>query len=135
MCPGCGTNHLDLFPTAFSALANPTVGVIDVTWKYVDCPITSALSLVNKDGVSAYYFAMQVVNSNKRVASLEVSTNGGSTWLSTVRQTYNFFDISSGTGTTTVDVKITSIDGDVLIIDSVKIAAGASTKASRNFPS
>ncbi len=91
--------------------------------------------MVNKDGVSAYYFAMQVVNSNKRVASLEVSTNGGSTWLSTVRQTYNFFDISSGTGTTTVDVKITSIDGDVLIIDSVKIAAGASTKASRNFPS
>jgi expansin len=128
-------NHLDLFPDAFADLANPTTGVIDVTWDYVDCPITSALSVHNKEGVSAYWFSMQVVNANKAVASLEVSTDGGSTWQTTTRQTYNFFENSSGFGTTTVDVKITSVDGDIVIVNDVTVSSGGSTTASSNFGS
>ena len=31
-CPGCGENHLDLYPDAFAKLADPSTGVIDVTW-------------------------------------------------------------------------------------------------------
>jgi expansin (peptidoglycan-binding protein) len=103
-CPGCGLNHLDLFPDAFSTLANPTTGVIDVTWSYIVCPITTPLQLHNKEGVSAYWFSMQVVNANKAVTSLEVSTDGGNTWQGTTRQVYNFFENSSGFRTTTVDV-------------------------------
>ncbi|KAG0650525.1 Expansin 5 [Hyphodiscus hymeniophilus] len=134
-CPGCGTNHLDLFPDAFADLANPSTGIIDVTWDYVDCPITSALSVHNKEGVSAYWFSMQVINANKAVASLDVSTDGGSTWQTTTRQTYNFFENSSGFGTTTVDVKIISVDGDIVIVNNVGISSGASTTASSNFGS
>ncbi|KUJ14269.1 uncharacterized protein LY89DRAFT_649993 [Mollisia scopiformis] len=134
-CPGCGTNHLDLFPDAFAALANPTTGVIDVTWEYVDCPITSPLEVHNKEGVSAYWFSMQVVNANQAVSSLEVSTDGGSTWQSTTRQTYNFFEQSSGFGTTTVDIKVTSDSGDVVIVNNVDVSSGASTTASGNFGS
>jgi len=134
-CPGCGLNHLDLFPDAFASLANPTTGVISVTWSFIDCGITSPLQLHNKDGVSAYWFSMQVVNANKAVASLEVSIDGGSTWTGTVRQSYNFFEYSSGFGTTTVDVKVTSVDGDVIIVNGVEVASGASTTASSNFPS
>ncbi|CZR64027.1 related to B2-aldehyde-forming enzyme [Phialocephala subalpina] len=132
-CPGCGTNHLDLFPDAFAALADPTTGVIDVTWDYVDCPITSPLEVHNKEGVSAYWFSMQAVNANQGVSSLEVSTDGGSTWQSTTRQTYNFFENSAGFGTTTVDVKVTSDSGDAVIINNVDISSGASTTASSNF--
>lgn len=128
-------NHLDLFPTAFSTLANPTLGVIEVTWDYIDCPITSSLEVVNKEGVSAYWFSMQVVNANKRVSTLEVSTDGGSTWQSTTRQSYNFFENSSGFGTTSVDVKVTSIDGDVVIIDSVPVSPQVAATASANFGS
>jgi expansin (peptidoglycan-binding protein) len=106
-----------------------------VTWDYVDCPITSALSLHNKEGVSAYWFSMQVVNANKRVESLEFSTNGGSTWTSTERQDYNFFECSSGSGATTVDVRVTSIDGDVVIVKNVGISSGASVTAGSNFGS
>ncbi|KAN0105927.1 carbohydrate-binding module family 63 [Hyaloscypha variabilis] len=134
-CPGCGTNHLDLFPNAFSALANPTLGVIDVAWSYIDCPITSPLQVHNKEGVSAYWFSLQVVNANKRVASLEVSTDGGSTWQSTTRQTYNFFENSSGFGTTVVDVKVTSIDGDVVIVENVDVTPDLVVTASANFGS
>ncbi|KAE8442987.1 hypothetical protein EG329_002450 [Mollisiaceae sp. DMI_Dod_QoI] len=134
-CPGCGTNHLDLFPDAFAALANPTTGVIDVTWEYVNCPITSPLELHNKEGVSAYWFSMQVVNANQAVSSLEVSTDGGSTWQATTRQTYNFFEQSASFGTTTVDVKVTSDSGEVVIVNNVDVSSGASTTASSNFGS
>ncbi|KKY21734.1 putative extracellular cellulase allergen asp f7 [Phaeomoniella chlamydospora] len=132
-CSGCGTNHLDLFSDAFSALADQSLGVIDVTWQIVQCPITTPLELHNKEGVSAYWFSMQVVNANEPVASLEVSTDGGSTWTSATRQTYNFFEISSGTGTTTVDVRVTSSTGSVVTVEDVTISSGASTTASENF--
>ncbi|KAK0111723.1 hypothetical protein ONS95_002064 [Cadophora gregata] len=134
-CPGCGTNHLDLFPDAFAALANPSKGVIPVTWDFVDCPITSPLAVHNKEGVSAFWFSMQVVNANKEISKLDVSTDGGSTWKSTTRQDYNFFENSSGFGTTTVDVKVTSVDGDVVTIKGVNVVPGASTTAASNFGS
>ena len=78
---------------------------------------------------------MQVVNANKRVSSLEVSTDGGSTWQPTTRQTYNFFENSSGFGTTNVDVKVTSIDGDVVIVKNVDVTPGSVVTASSNFGS
>ncbi|KAL2065209.1 hypothetical protein VTL71DRAFT_2878 [Oculimacula yallundae] len=132
-CPGCGPNHLDLFPGGFSALANPTLGKIPIVWNYVDCPITSPISVRNKEGVSAWWFSMQVINANKKVASLDVSADGGKTWQQTVRQPYNFFQKSSGTGTTVVDVRVTSASGDAIVIKSVPVAQGKGATASRNF--
>ncbi|KAL3419894.1 rare lipoprotein A [Phlyctema vagabunda] len=134
-CPGCGTNHLDLFPDAFAELADPSAGIIDVTWSYVDCPISSALSVHNKEGVSPYWFSMQVVNANQAVKSLEVSTDGGSTWAATTRKDYNFFENPSGFGTATVDVKVTSDSGDVVTINDVTVSPGVSQTASSNFDS
>jgi expansin len=78
---------------------------------------------------------MQVVNANKRVASLDVSTDGGSTWKSTSRQSYNFFENSSGFGTSTVDVKVTSIDGDVVVVKDVEVTPDLLVTASANFGS
>ncbi|KAF2654246.1 carbohydrate-binding module family 63 protein [Lophiostoma macrostomum CBS 122681] len=132
-CPGCGTNHLDLFPDAFAALADPSKGIIDVTWSIVDCGITSPITLKNKEGTSAYWFAMQVVNSNVAVSKLEVSTNGGSTWQSTTRSEYNYFENASGFGTDTVDVKITSTNGKVITVKGVSVAASSTKTASSNF--
>ncbi|KAK2629186.1 hypothetical protein QTJ16_000006 [Diplocarpon rosae] len=133
-CPNCGTNHLDLFPDAFAALADPSKGVIPVDWQYVDCPITTPLELHNKEGVSAHWFSIQVVNSNKGVAKVEVSTDGGTTWTPTDRQKYNFFENPSGFGTTSVSVKVTSVDGDAVVVNNVEVAPGISVTAPSNFP-
>ncbi|KAL3417457.1 extracellular cellulase (rare lipoprotein A) [Phlyctema vagabunda] len=133
-CPGgCAGYHLDLFPTAFSSLANPDVGVIPITWDFVKCPITSPLQLRNKSGVSQWWFSMQVRNANQAVAKLEVSTNSGKTWLATQRQTYNYFQIASGTGTTVVDVRVTSKDGKVVTVKSVPIKENQVVSATSNF--
>ena len=132
-CPGCGINHLDLFPDAFAALADPNKGIIDVTWNYVDCAITAPLQLHLKDGVSAYWFSIQVVNAKKAVKSVDVSTDGGSTWKPTTRMDYNFFENPSGFGTKTVTVKVTSVDGDEVIVKNVGVSSGISITTTDNF--
>lgn len=132
-CPGCGPNHLDLFSDAFAKLAEPTKGVIPISWDIVPCGITSPLVLKNKSGTSPYWFSMQVVNSNVAVKSLEVSTDGGKTWKATTRQPYNYFENSAGFGTQTVDVRVTSTSGQSIVVKSVSIAEKTTKTASSNF--
>ncbi|PWY69247.1 hypothetical protein BO83DRAFT_428582 [Aspergillus eucalypticola CBS 122712] len=132
-CPECGSNHLDLFENAFSELADISKGVISIDWEYVACGITSPIELVNKSGTSAYWFAMQVVNSNLPVTKLEVSTDSGSTWQSTTRSSYNYFENQSGFGTDTVDVRVTAEDGSQITVKNVSVSSGSSVTASSNF--
>ncbi|CAH0015806.1 unnamed protein product [Clonostachys rhizophaga] len=132
-CPECDQGHLDLFINAFAELGNTGDGIISTSYKFVKCPITTPLTLRNKEGTSKYWFAMQVVNSNEPVESLEVSTDGGSTWSKTERQDYNFFQNASGFGSDTVDVRVTSTLGNVVTVKNVSIAALSETKASSNF--
>lgn len=132
-CPGCGTNHLDLFPDAFSALADQSLGVIDIVWDYVTCAITSPLQIHMKSGVSAYWFSAQVVNAKLRTAKLEVSVDSGKTWKATTRQDYNFFEISSGVGATTAWVRITSTSGGTVTVKSVTMTGDAVVTATANY--
>ncbi|KAF2765929.1 barwin-like endoglucanase [Teratosphaeria nubilosa] len=133
-CPGCGDNHLDLFPDAFSALADESLGVIDVNWEYTQCTaVTGPLEIHMKSGVSEYWFSAQVVNGNDRTASMEVSTDGGSTWKSTERQDYNFFQISSGAGASTASIRVTSFGGSAVTVDNVSMTGDATATASGNY--
>lgn len=133
-CPGtCGLNNLDLLPNGFAKLADPTLGRIDVKWSIVGCGITSPIYLQNKIGTSQWWFSMQVVNSNVPVQSLEVSTDGANTWQPTVRRDYNFFENPSGFGVDVVDIRITSVTGETIIINNVSTASESSTTGSSNF--
>ena len=76
---------------------------------------------------------MQVVDANEPVSSLEISTDGGSTWQQTTRSDYNYFENQSGFGTDTVDVKITSSTGSVVTVNNVSVASQSSATASGNF--
>ncbi|KAF7552514.1 hypothetical protein G7Z17_g4236 [Cylindrodendrum hubeiense] len=132
MCPECDAGHLDLFPNAFTAVGG-TDGIVDTSYKFVKCGITSPLILHNKTGTSAYWFSIQVVNANVPVESVEVSTDGGSTWQSTTRQDYNFFEESSGFGATTMDIRVTSTTGDVIKVSNVGVTPDAQYTAASNF--
>ncbi|KAL5604459.1 hypothetical protein BROUX41_002428 [Berkeleyomyces rouxiae] len=132
-CPSCEKGHLDLFSDAFSQLSDPSAGIIDVSYKFVTCGITSPITLHNKSGVSAYWFSMQVVNANEPVKSLEVSTDGGATWEATERQEYNFFERSSGFGASEVDIRVTSETGKVLTVKNVKVEDDGRTTCESNF--
>ncbi|TPX14638.1 uncharacterized protein E0L32_005330 [Thyridium curvatum] len=132
-CPECDKGHLDLFQDAFAKLGDISAGIIPTSYTFVPCGISSPLVLHNKSGTSAYWFSMQVVNANEPVASLEVSTDGGSSWQKTQRAQYNFFENQSGFGTESVDVRVTSRAGKTIVVKNVSVASDASVTASSNF--
>ncbi|KAJ5199074.1 Barwin-related endoglucanase [Penicillium cf. griseofulvum] len=132
-CPECESNHIDLFQNAFAELSDISAGIIQTTWSYVSCDLDGPLKLKNKEGTSAYWFSMQVVNANEPVTSLEVSTDGGSTWQGTTRQYYNFFENSAGFGTSTVDVRITGASGKTVVVKSVGVESGNEVTAKSNL--
>lgn len=132
-CPSCATNHFDLFQDAFSHLAALSTGVIDITWSYTSCNLDGPLKLKNKAGTSAYWFSMQVVNANEPVAVLEVSTDGGSTWQSTTRTYYNYFENEAGFGTDTVDVRVTGESGSSVVVKGVGCKSGVEVTADSNL--
>ncbi|KAF1915341.1 RlpA-like double-psi beta-barrel-protein domain-containing protein-containing protein [Ampelomyces quisqualis] len=132
-CPGCGNNHLDLYPDAFKKLADPSKGIISVSWDFVPCGITSPIVLKNKSGTSKFWFSMQVMNANVAIAKLEVSTDGGNTWKATTRQPYNFFENPAGFGADMVDVKVTSTNGKSIITKGVSIASDSMKTCAGNF--
>jgi expansin (peptidoglycan-binding protein) len=132
-CPGCGSNHLDLFPDAFAKLADPSKGVISVSWDYVPCGITTPIVLKNKSGTSKYWFSMQVMNANVGVSKLEVSTDGGASWKATIRQPYNFFENSAGYGMDKVDVRVTGVNGKTVVVNGVSIASESTVTADGNL--
>lgn len=134
-CPGCGTNHLDLFENAFITLADRSAGIIDVSWNIVPCGIRTPIILKNKEGTSRWWFSMQVMNSNVPVTRLDVSTDGGRTWRPTIRQPYNFFEHQSGFGTESVDVRVTSRGGNTITVRDVSVAAMTTKTAGSNFSS
>lgn len=133
-CPGCGTNHLDLYPDAFTSLGPLSAGILSVTWDYVECPITTPLQVHLKEGVSANWFSMQVVNAAEGISKLEVSTDSGSTWKPTTRTDYNYFEHSSGYGST-VDVKVTGLSGATVIVKKIAVTPGNLVTASANVDS
>jgi len=132
-CPGCGSNHLDLFPDAFSKLDNPSKGVIPITWDYVPCPVSGPLSIHLKTGVSQYWFSAQVVNGHRRTAKMEVSTDGGKSWKGTSRTTYNFFEITSGVGASSAWIRVTSHTGTTVVVKNVPMQPDAIVKAGGNY--
>ncbi|KUI74226.1 Expansin-like protein 1 [Cytospora mali] len=132
-CPECDEGHLDLFEDAFEQLGTKSAGIISTSYTKVPCGITSPIVLHNKSGTSAYWFSMQVVNHNEPISTLEVSIDGGSTWSSTTRAEYNFFENASGFGTDTVDVRVTSTSGGTITVSGVSVAADSKVTASSNF--
>ena len=76
---------------------------------------------------------MQVVGANRAIKSLEASADGGESWSAGSRKEYNFFEISSGIGSSMADIRITSDDGKMLVVPGVQIASDASTTARSNF--
>ena len=131
-CPECDLGHLDIFADGFSQLA-PTPGIINTSYRFTTCDISSPLVLHNKTGTSPYWFSIQVLNTSEPVANLEVSTDGGNTWLPTARQPYNFFENPAGFRTDRVMVKVTSETGKVVVVDGVGMDSDAKFTGPSNF--
>ena len=79
-------------------------------------------------------FSMQAYNSNLPIASLEVSADGGKTWQATVRQDFNYFQKSdgSGVGVDRFEVRVTCTNGRQVTVSNVDAASTSNYQASGN---
>jgi expansin (peptidoglycan-binding protein) len=133
---GGNATHLDMTPDMFSQVAAKSLGGINIEWNFVPCPITAPLEIRMHGGASQWWFAATVENAVLRTATLEVSTDSGSTWKSTTRDVNNFFKLSSsggGTDTTTAWIRVTSENGSQVVVENVNMASGTVTTATTNY--
>lgn len=129
----CGQNGLDLFPDAF-AVMDPGSGLFPVTWDYVHCPVALGnLRVHMESGSNEYWFSAQVTNAIRRTAFMEVSNDGGATWIPTARKDYNYFVIEQGVGAGAVDIRVTSHMGTTVHVPNASVYGDAVTEAAANY--
>lgn len=77
---------------------------------------------------------MQVTNANHPVTALEISTNGGSSWQSTTRREYNYFEKpgGGGFGTDSVTVRVSCANGAKVTLSNVSVNGGSWSQAPGN---
>lgn len=134
---GGDKNHLDMTPDTWNKLTNnnPGGGVDGIEWEFVQCPISSPLTIHMHGGASQYWFAATVENANRRTSKMEVSTDSGETWQRASRKghDYNMFALEGTLPTTTAWVRVTSHVGSVVTVKNVVLASNKVTKATANY--
>lgn len=113
-CPECKSGDLDLNPEAFDKIADHAAGRVKITWNFVSCDVTGPVKYHFKEGSSAGWTAVQILNHRLPVAKFEYSRDNGVTWKTVSRVEYNYFLEESGFGPNITVVRITSPTGETL---------------------
>lgn len=108
--------HLDLSEGAFAAIADPARGVAYVDWEIVECPVAGTVTLLNKDGINPWWYAVFAYDLRQGVTSLEIrDAAAGAQWLPASRQSYNAFVVSPGFALDPpLSVRLTGVGGEVI---------------------
>jgi expansin (peptidoglycan-binding protein) len=118
-CPPCQTGHIDLSETAFADIAPLAAGEVDVSYQPItDPPLAGPLQVVVKSGSSAFWLAVQVINTGNPVASVSV---GG---YPLTRASYNYWIASSGEGSGPFDVQVTDTEGHQVTLTGIQLSPG-----------
>lgn len=132
LCPECKRGHLDLSRAAFTQIADPKLGRVNVSWQPVSCPVSGNVRLKLKEGSNPYWTAVQVRNSRLPVMTLEVQKAGA--WKQVARTDYNYFVDASGFGQGPVQLRVTAEGGAQVLATVATIQAGAEVEAAGQFP-
>ncbi|EED20664.1 extracellular cellulase CelA/allergen Asp F7-like, putative [Talaromyces stipitatus ATCC 10500] len=134
---GGNATHLDMTPATWSKLTNGYSGggVDGIEWEWIACPIaqTTPLEIRMHGGASKYWFAATVENARLRTSKLEVSSDSGKTWEAAVLDNYNIWTLSGTLPDNTAWVRVTSVNGDQVIVENVALQSGVTTKAAENY--
>lgn len=134
-CPECPAGHLDLSAEAFDLIAEPIQGVVPIAFRSVPCPVVGNVVIHQKDGVNAWWFAVQIRNHRFAVAGVELRENGSAVWQPMARQDYNYFLLTSGPGLAfPVDLRITDIHQHSIVEHVGAVAPQGDTAGVNQFP-
>ncbi|WP_437904868.1 expansin EXLX1 family cellulose-binding protein [Sorangium sp. So ce327] len=120
--PKCTAGHIDLSKNAFLKIGEEREGYLGTThggaagkisWRYIPCPTTSAVSFRLKDASNKYWNEILVEGHAHPIEKLEVEING--TWQTATRQSYNYFVVGDGNmGNAPYHVRATDINGSTV---------------------
>ena len=131
-CPSCAAGDLDFKPATFDKIADHSAGRVQITWHFVPCNVTGPIQYHYKEGSSVGWTSVQIINSRLPVSKVEYSTDNGNTWKPLTRQTYNYFEVSSGFGGAAM-VRVTASTGATLT-ETLPIPSSDSTyTGTKNF--
>lgn len=134
-CFGCVGGQLVLSQQAFAMLEpNLEVGIIDVSWRWVECPAGEAIGIHFIEDASALWLAVQVRDHRHRIAALEARMSGADSWLELDRTDYNYFIAEGGLGEGPFDFRITDIYGHVVEESGMALGMDVVRTGTSQFP-
>ncbi|KAK1993139.1 barwin-like endoglucanase [Colletotrichum falcatum] len=134
---GGNATHLDMTPDTWSKLTNgnPGGGVDGIEWEWIACPFAEStpLQVHMHGGASQYWFAATIENATLRTKKLEVSSDQGATWKTATLHDNNMWEITGTLPSATCWVRVTSVNGNEVVVKDVALQSGKITKATENY--
>lgn len=133
LCPECLAGHLDLSLEAFTLIAEPVQGRVDITWQLVSPELAGPIAYNFKEGSNQWWTAVQVRNHRNPIAKFEYFD--GSAWVTVPRVSYNFFVQSEpGMGVGPYSFRVTDSYGHVLEDHNIPFVEDGTVNGANQFP-
>jgi expansin (peptidoglycan-binding protein) len=124
-CPGCGAGVLDLSAEAFARIADPSLGIVPVTYRTVRDPdVPGPLAIVVKDGSNPWWIGFLVINHGNELTSVEYQDSSGG-WVALAHQDYNYWLAESGAGSGPFTLRITDVHGTRATVEGITLTPDA----------
>lgn len=133
LCPECASGDLDLSASAFAEIADPVLGRVPISWRFVSCPVDGAIRYRFKEGSSQYWAGVQVRGHRNAIARLEFKDGGGA-WHEVARESYNYFVQDGGMGVGPLHLRVTDVEGNVLEDADVPLLDAQEAPGGGQFP-
>jgi expansin (peptidoglycan-binding protein) len=132
-CPECNQGHIDLSKEAFAKIAAIKLGVVQVTWQFVPCPVQGPIRYQFKSGSNQWWTAIQIRNHRYPIKKLEGQIGGSFKTLP--REMYNYFVASNpGMGPGPYTFRVTDVLGHVLTDTGIPLKVGQEVAGKAQFP-
>ena len=132
-CGDCPEGHIDLSPQAFAQIADTSLGIVPIKWRYVAAAVQGNIIYHFKDGSNQWWTAVQIRNHRYPVARFEYLTSQG-TYKSVRREEYNYFVEPAGMGPGPYMFRVTDIHGHVLVDNGIPHLENGNVAGMNQFP-
>jgi expansin (peptidoglycan-binding protein) len=132
LCPECPAGNLDLSPSAFERIAALDLGRVPISWRYVPCAVSGALSYHFKDGSNQWWTAVQVRNHRHAIARFEYEKDGA--FVEVPREGYNYFVETAGMGPGPYTFRVTDVYGGTATDSGVVLGDNVTQSGSSALP-
>ncbi|HEU5058225.1 MAG TPA: expansin EXLX1 family cellulose-binding protein [Kofleriaceae bacterium] len=134
-CVGCEPGEVVLSADAFQMLEpDLEIGVIDVSWRWVECPVDGPVDIHFMEDSNELWLAIQVRNHRHRLRAVDARVSGADSWLSLARADYNYFIAADGLGPGPLDFRITDVYDHVVEESGMLVTGGALEAGSQQLP-